>query len=172
MHYNYFQNTHLAVAPLESETATDTSDARWNWWGDGSGPYQSRFNVRGRGDTVVGTHVRFSPWLTDTFTVDTNLTPELRAGLLPEKAAVEVFPNPFNTRTRLKLTVIKSGTYSVDLFNLLGQKTAQVWLGSVTENQEIPLDADALKLASGIYWVRVSDVENHEVAAVKIVLMK
>jgi hypothetical protein len=36
-------------------------DARFNWWGDASGPYHPLLNPGGRGDEV-GDHVDFTPW--------------------------------------------------------------------------------------------------------------
>jgi len=36
-------------------------DARWNWWGDSSGPYHPTTNPLGTGDEVTG-GVNYSPW--------------------------------------------------------------------------------------------------------------
>jgi len=40
----------------------ETIDARYNWWGDISGPYHDSLNPSGQGETVVGP-VDFDPWL-------------------------------------------------------------------------------------------------------------
>ena len=39
-------------------------DARYNWWGDNSGPYNGINNVNGKGDNVTD-NVLFEPWLTE-----------------------------------------------------------------------------------------------------------
>jgi len=49
-------------------------DARWNWWGHASGPYQSAGNPGGKGDGVTA-NVDFMPWLMEkdgAKTVETN----------------------------------------------------------------------------------------------------
>ena len=45
------------------------TDARYNWWGDASGPYHPTLNPSGRGDTVSD-YVDFDPWLTGPVGVD------------------------------------------------------------------------------------------------------
>jgi len=42
--------------------AEEDLDARWNWWGDPSGPYHPTLNPEGRGDRVSD-GVEFAPWL-------------------------------------------------------------------------------------------------------------
>ncbi len=44
----------------DSET---TIDARENWWGDPSGPYQEEHNRSGKGNKIMGWKVLFEPWL-------------------------------------------------------------------------------------------------------------
>jgi hypothetical protein len=39
-----------------------TVDARWNWWGDATGPFHASLNPGGRGDHVSD-RVLFDPWL-------------------------------------------------------------------------------------------------------------
>jgi len=41
--------------------ARSSVDARWNWWGDASGPYHPTANPSGSGDEVTG-GVHFEPW--------------------------------------------------------------------------------------------------------------
>jgi len=57
---------------LENDSAI-TIDAKNNWWGDPSGPYNSNSNPSGSGDEVIG-DVDFSDWLTgDPWTATTAL---------------------------------------------------------------------------------------------------
>ncbi len=44
------------------ENVTETVDARYNWWGNASGPYHPTLNPNGTGDEVSG-NANFSPWL-------------------------------------------------------------------------------------------------------------
>ena len=49
---------------LENESQTETVDARYNYWGDASGPYHEDLNADGEGNGVEGS-VLFDPWYTD-----------------------------------------------------------------------------------------------------------
>ena len=49
---------------------TDPVDARFNWWGDASGPYHPTLNPTGSGD-AVSDYVLFDPWLTEPPTEET-----------------------------------------------------------------------------------------------------
>ena len=53
------------------------ANARYNWWGDASGPYHPTLNPLGRGDTV-GDYVDFEPWLTGPVGVEETTNGELR----------------------------------------------------------------------------------------------
>jgi hypothetical protein len=70
------------------------------------------------------------------------------------------YPNPFNPHTRILYDLPQSGQVSIDIFNVLGQRVAQL----VNEYQEagfheISWDGsanDGHRLASGIYFARMS----------------
>ena len=47
---------------LDWALGPDTVDARFNWWGDPTGPYNPELNPSGLGDSV-GAQVSFEPWL-------------------------------------------------------------------------------------------------------------
>jgi parallel beta-helix repeat protein len=53
------------------------ADARYNWWGDASGPYHPTLNPSGLGDTVSD-YVDFDPWLTGPVGVEEIANGELR----------------------------------------------------------------------------------------------
>jgi len=44
-------------------TAGAPLDAKYNWWGNASGPYNATTNPSGSGDAVSGAYVSYSPWL-------------------------------------------------------------------------------------------------------------
>jgi len=55
---NIFDNTDYGA----ENKITEVLDARYNWWGDISGPYHPTLNPGGAGDNVSD-NVNFSPWL-------------------------------------------------------------------------------------------------------------
>ena len=60
------------------------------------------------------------------------------------------YPNPFNPSTRIEFTVVKRSNVSLSVFNLLGQKVADL----VNENMEpghYNVSFDASSLSSGVY---------------------
>jgi len=65
-HYNnFYNNTYGVWSAPENWTTNPTYyvfDARYNWWGDQSGPYHPAINPTGLGDKVSD-YVSFIPWL-------------------------------------------------------------------------------------------------------------
>lgn len=160
---NIFSNTVLAV---ESENQNYV-DARYNWWGHQSGPYNSTNNPLGHGDEVSN-GVDFIPWHTDTlFFTD---SPEPRPPL-PESASLFAYPNPFNQTTTLQLTVPRAGIVRVELFDITGRRVQELWSGPLVGKQEIIWTAE--NDATGLYFVRAWDpLGNRPLAMTKVVLLK
>jgi parallel beta-helix repeat protein len=50
---------------LYNDVSSITVDARYNWWGDNSGPYNASLNSGGTGDDVSN-NVDFQPWTSET----------------------------------------------------------------------------------------------------------
>jgi len=76
---------------------------------------------------------------------------------LPEShsLALRAFPNPFNPRTTIEITLPQSGQVTVDVFDLLGRRVETLFSGfKQTGTHQFALDAAAL--SSGMYWVRYS----------------
>jgi len=65
-HYNNFHNNAWGVWSAPENWTTNPTyyvfDARYNWWGDQSGPYHPTINPTGLGD-MVSDYVDFIPWL-------------------------------------------------------------------------------------------------------------
>jgi parallel beta-helix repeat protein len=63
-HYNNIYNNPYGIFNWGANYDTDnaTFDARFNWWGDASGPYHSTTNPSGLGGEI-GDNVKYSPWL-------------------------------------------------------------------------------------------------------------
>lgn len=142
-------------------------DARWNYWGDSTGPYHPVLNPGGLGDAVSDS-VEFIPWYRDTlfFQDAPKRTPRI-----PDGARLAVYPNPFNREPELRLTVPRTMVVRVDLYDVLGRKARELFLGPVRETKTIRLDASGL--ATGVYFARViSMVDDSPLATAKLVFLK
>jgi len=70
-------------------------------------------------------------------------------------ALSEPAPNPFRSRTSLRLTVQQSQPVSVTVFNTLGQQVMTLFEDDLPANRPLDLDLEAASLGSGLYFVRV-----------------
>jgi nitrous oxidase accessory protein NosD len=80
-HYNNFHNNAWGVWSAPENWTTNPTyhvfDARYNWWGDQSGPYHPAINPTGLGD-MVSDYVDFIPWLQiihDVAIIDISVSP-------------------------------------------------------------------------------------------------
>ena len=159
---NIFTNTGLAARSFTG----DSLDARWNWWGDSTGPYHSALNPAGQGD-MVGNGVLFTPWHPDTSFLNLRgiRTP------LPEQFELSAYPNPFNSSVTLTLVPSQVAIVRVELFDILGRRVQEIWSGPLAYEKRFVFDGS--RLASGIYFVRVWQViGNRPLALKKVVLMR
>ena len=69
LHFNDIVDNASAGCYGVNNLAFDTLDARWNWWGDDSGPYDAADNPFARGDRVSG-HIDYEPWAGAAFGYD------------------------------------------------------------------------------------------------------
>jgi hypothetical protein len=75
---------------------------------------------------------------------------------IPESFALcAPYPNPFNATTTISYYVPMQGTVKVDIYNLLGQKTAELVNGINTAGRH-QMIGDAGDLPRGVYFVRMS----------------
>ncbi len=156
---NRFVGTDYALAAEASLVRADS-----NFWGHSSGPYHETLNPTGLGDTITG-NVDFDPWLTDT----TNSTGDAR-NFTPKEYSLSVFPNPFNSVTRITFSA-PTGDYRIELFNALGQYVQEVWSGEVSGMQDVSFNGT--ELSTGVYFVRALEVNGRKTRALeKIVLLK
>ncbi len=141
-------------------------DARFNWWGNTSGP-RSTFNPNGTGDST-GLTVDISDWYADT-TFFADVPERTPAGVASN--ALQVFPNPFNATATLRLTVPAPQIVRIELFDLLGRHVREIFVGPVAYQREFSLNADAL--ASGIYFARAQDtITRQSLALTKLAVVK
>jgi len=59
---NIYSNTQYGVYRTAGGDLRGVLDARYNWWGDPTGPYNPELNLSGKGDKVSD-NVNFEPWL-------------------------------------------------------------------------------------------------------------
>ncbi len=142
------------------------ADARWNWWGHPTGPYNRDFNPAGQGGEISNA-VLFEPWYPDTSFLETPLRTEPGVA----SYALRAFPNPFNASVTLKLEIPEPGIFKIELFDLLGRRVKELFVGPVAYEKTIHFDGG--ELASGIFYARAwQTTHNRPVATTKLVLMK
>jgi len=84
------------------------------------------------------------------------------------QSMLQAAPNPTNESTQLTWTMPENGAMKLELYNILGEKVADLGSGSAAEGEhKTNLDFSALELASGSYFVRLS-TPNHN-ATLKLV---
>jgi hypothetical protein len=125
------------------EDVNDSIDARYNWWGDSTGPFHPDSNPGGRGDTV-SLGVRFRPWLTNPVYGLADLN--VRAPVSQPKHATIV-------RSVLLLPDAVGGEWLAGrarLLDISGRKVADLHPGA----------NDVRRLSPGVYFVREPSAVN------------
>ncbi|MEM3489851.1 MAG: right-handed parallel beta-helix repeat-containing protein, partial [Nitrososphaerota archaeon] len=126
-------------------------DARYNWWGNASGPYHPTLNPGGTGDEVYG-NANFSPWL-----LKMKVPP-----LVHDVAVLDVGASPsrvvVGTPIQVNVTVKNEGntyeTFNVSLYydsNLIGKQTITDMVPKSTE--VLTFNWDTTGLTPGVYNV-------------------
>lgn len=156
LHENVFISCGYAI-DLSAET-----DARFNYWGDPSGPYQVNSNPAGLGDTITGP-VQFIPWLEDTVT-QVNIRPEL-----PTELLLTAYPNPFNNQVTLTFTLGNPGNVNFRIYDVLGREVSTIADATYPAGVH-EVNFDAQDMPSGIYFARLETA--HVSASRKLVLIK
>lgn len=160
IHKNIFQDNGLAVWNWDEQL-----DARRNYWGDSTGPYHATLNPNGLGDEIRG-DVLFDPWYPDT---NLALAPNPQL-LIPNSVVLSIFPNPFNSTTRITLRPPRSANVTLKLYNVAGQFVTEIWSGFAYG--PCTLTWNAMNLAAGVYYVQAKDNVDHFSSVSKITLLK
>lgn len=101
-----------------------------------------------------------------TFTTDVNDLP----GSTPVAYALEQnFPNPFNPSTKINYSIPTEGFVTLDVYNSIGQKVANLVSESKTAGT-YTINFDASNLTSGIYFYKISSGNFTETK--KMILLK
>ena len=96
-------------------------------------------------------------------------TPNAGAAVITEYALHQNYPNPFNPTTNLAFDMVDAGHVSISVFNIMGQKVAELVNGNVEAGRHI-VSFDATGLSSGLYLYKME--ANGFTAQNKMVLMK
>ena len=82
----------------------------------------------------------------------------------------ENYPNPFNPATKISFILPATGTATLSVYNILGQKVATLVDGVVRGKEVQTVSFDGSALASGVYYYRLQSGQNVETK--KMVLIK
>jgi hypothetical protein len=78
-----------------------------------------------------------------------------------------IYPNPFNAQATISYSVPAAGFVTIESYNLAGQKVATLFKGTESPGQH-SLNWDASKLASGMYFIKVSFEGNSQTQRVTL----
>lgn len=79
---------------------------------------------------------------------------EKENNIIPEKFDLQIYPNPFNSMTRIKYRVSKKGHIQIIIYSITGQKIKSL-LDDVKAQGEYELSFNADKLSSGLFMVQL-----------------
>jgi hypothetical protein len=79
------------------------------------------------------------------------------------------YPNPFNPTTRISFDLAKSEVVSLEVFNMLGQRVAQILDKSRLNSGVHNFSFDATKLPSGVYLYRLNTGDYSEVRKMTLI---
>ncbi len=83
-------------------------------------------------------------------------------------SGIEVFPNPANTGTTVRYSLLKESNVTISLFDTYGKETCVSRTGKVSSGiHSFKLDKDVLNLPSGMYLLKLT--VNREVKMVKVI---
>jgi len=140
-----------------------TADARWNDWGEPTGPFHASYNPGGQGDTIDGP-VPFIPWLGDTTSVVPS-HPEVVSDL-----SVSVHPNPFNSTVTIEYALTREQDVKLEIFDVLGRNVETIFDHRQTAGVHGVL-WQANEFTSGVYFARLSSPLSNP-QTVKLLLLK
>lgn len=83
--------------------------------------------------------------------------------------SIATFPNPFNPSTRIKYSIPDNGFVNLSVYNLLGEKIAQL-VNEIKTAGEYESEFDGSGLASGVYIAKLVSNNNHH--TIKMILTK
>ncbi|KPJ72140.1 hypothetical protein AMJ52_07270, partial [candidate division TA06 bacterium DG_78] len=140
-----------------NEDSNVTVDARYNWWGDASGPYHPDSNPGGLGDSVSD-YVNFTPWLDAPFGI-------VEHRPIPTKfTALQIYPNPFREKTDIRYVISDNSIIDLKIYDITGClvrefrstpdalcSTQFTWDGCDDAGNRVPSSIYFIKFSAGDY---------------------
>ena len=80
------------------------------------------------------------------------------------------YPNPFNPSTEIYFSIDQSGMTTLDLYNVLGERVANLFRDRVEPRQQYHVRVDGSMFPSGVYYYRLQSGSNADVK--KLVLLR
>lgn len=119
-------------------------------------------------ETIADTNVQFK-LIEKSLNYFDVLSSSRRDETLPNSFVVNVFPNPFNPRATIEVFQTESAELTIDVFNLLGEKVLNLFMGEVPAGQN-RFSLEMNNFSSGSYFIKISSAEKIKIH--KIMLMK
>jgi hypothetical protein len=96
---------------------------------------------------------------------------EVSAGQIPKGFLLEQnYPNPFNPSTQIQFGVSKNTHATVTLYNVIGEKVATLFNGSVEADKMYNISVNGSNLAGGVYFYKLDADRRSEIK--KMLLLK
>jgi hypothetical protein len=89
---------------------------------------------------------------------------------LPQDFTLQVYPNPFNLDTNLRIFLPKSAHISLELFDISGQRVKQILKTALPAGEYLTVFS-AQGLSTGIYFLQLV-TDNHHAKVDKLILIK
>ncbi|MBS3944493.1 MAG: T9SS type A sorting domain-containing protein [Melioribacter sp.] len=89
--------------------------------------------------------------------------------LIPTEFSITAYPNPFNPSTTIEYEIPKSGSYSLKIFNSIGEEVETLLNGELNTGL-YRTQYDASRLVSGIYYCRLTGTNIN--ISTKLILIK
>ncbi len=156
------RDNHFASCGYALDGSAST-DARFNYWGHTSGPFQETLNPSGLGDTLTGV-VQFVPWSTDSVAT---VSEQVEAA--PTLLSLAAHPNPFNGSTLFTFSLERASHVKLRVFDILGREISTL-PESVYAAGRQQVSVDMSGIASGVYFVHLSTARAN--AVTKLVLLR
>jgi hypothetical protein len=114
---------------------------------------ESSFYWRVRSVNPKGEKSAFSE--VESFSISSTTGVEDKGRIPSEFALRQNFPNPFNPATIIEFSLARDGFYSLEVYNILGEKVRSVMRANMKAGS-YSVDFNAKDLMSGIYFYRLS----------------
>ena len=86
------------------------------------------------------------------FAYSESIEVEKRDGVVPGRASLEAYPNPFNGTTNFVFEIPETGFTTLIVYDIVGRKEKEIFSGTIQEGNIHSIKFDAGSLPSGIYF--------------------